>query len=223
MFDIGGMELLLIFIIILVVAGPERLPGIIKTIGRWTGYARRTVNQFKRDFEDEFEVAELRKEFKASTQMEELTSLQKDIKDIGKDIDKEFDEAEKSFKQLQDDAKDQAKSNDNSANKSGPAKPLVADANADSDSGSAGATSAAADEMPEPPRYSGEELVRMAAVSRGIDPDADEATMDSYDLPELANERARKAAEAERIADNSSPTHNSSTDKDPENGGGAVS
>lgn len=105
MFDIGGMELLLIFIIILVVAGPERLPGIIKTIGRWTGYARRTVNQFKRDFEDEFEVAELRKEIKASTQMEELSSLQSDLKNIGKDLDKELDDAEKSFKTIQDDAK----------------------------------------------------------------------------------------------------------------------
>lgn len=212
MFDIGGMELLLIFIIILVVAGPERLPGIIRTIGRWTGYARRTVNQFKRDFEDEFEVAELRKEFKASTQMEELSSLQKDLKNIGKDIDKEFDEAEKSFKQLQDDAKDQAKSSNNSE-KAGPAKPSAPPANASNDDSAL----SSADDMPEPPRYSGEELVRMAAVSRGIDPDADEATMDSYDLPELANERARKAAEAEQMASNAT-SDNNSEDKDSDNG-----
>lgn len=198
MFDIGGMELLLIFIIILVVAGPERLPGIIKTIGRWTGYARRTVNQFKRDFEDEFEVAELRKEIKASTQMEELSSLQSDLKNIGKDLDKELDDAEKSFKTIQDDAKNASK-DENTSSDAGPAKPVAA----------------SADDMPEPPRYSGEELVRMAAKSRGIDPDADAETIANSDLPEVVAERERKIAQ--QLAD----SEGADIDSNDESGSGA--
>lgn len=49
--------------------------------------------------------------------------------------------------------------------------------------------------MPEPPRYSGEELVRMAAKSRGIDPDADAETIANSDLPEVVAERERKIAQ----------------------------
>jgi sec-independent protein translocase protein TatB len=90
MFDVGGMELLLVFIILLVVAGPDRLPGIIRSIGKWTGYARRTVNQFKQDFEDEFDVAELKRELQESARIEELKKLEGELKDFEADLDENF-------------------------------------------------------------------------------------------------------------------------------------
>ena len=49
MFDIGFAELTLIFIIGLVVLGPERLP----TVGHWIGRARSTFNHLKNELERE--------------------------------------------------------------------------------------------------------------------------------------------------------------------------
>src|SRR3546814_4797888 len=40
MFDIGFSELLLCFLVTLVVLGPERLPKVARTVGRWTGQAK---------------------------------------------------------------------------------------------------------------------------------------------------------------------------------------
>ena len=47
MFDIGFAELTLIFIIGLVVLGPERLPTVARTLGQWIGRARSTFNHLK--------------------------------------------------------------------------------------------------------------------------------------------------------------------------------
>ena len=41
MFDIGGLELLLIAVVGLLVIGPERLPEALRTLGLWLGRLRR--------------------------------------------------------------------------------------------------------------------------------------------------------------------------------------
>lgn len=53
MFDIGFAELTLIFIIGLVVLGPERLPTVARTLGHWLGRARSTFNHLKNELERE--------------------------------------------------------------------------------------------------------------------------------------------------------------------------
>lgn len=53
MFDIGFAELTLIFIIGLVVLGPERLPTVARTLGHWIGRARSTFNHLKNELERE--------------------------------------------------------------------------------------------------------------------------------------------------------------------------
>ena len=40
MFDIGFSEVLLIFVIALIVLGPEKLPRAASQVGRWVGRAR---------------------------------------------------------------------------------------------------------------------------------------------------------------------------------------
>lgn len=61
MFDIGFAELLLCAIVALLVLGPERLPGAARTVGRWVGRARRTVNHFTEQIDREIRAEELRK------------------------------------------------------------------------------------------------------------------------------------------------------------------
>ena len=65
MFDIGFSELLLIFGLTLVVLGPNKLPHVARTIGRWVGRARAMARQFREQLEDEVQLAETTKANKA--------------------------------------------------------------------------------------------------------------------------------------------------------------
>lgn len=58
MFDIGFWELIFIALLTLLVAGPERLPGIVRGIGYWTGRTRSMINAVRSEFEREAERVE---------------------------------------------------------------------------------------------------------------------------------------------------------------------
>ncbi len=59
MFDVGSGELLLIFIIGLLVLGPQRLPKVAAEIGKWVGRARRTATELRRQLEREIELNDI--------------------------------------------------------------------------------------------------------------------------------------------------------------------
>lgn len=61
MFDIGFWELTLIGVVALLVVGPDRLPGLARTIGLWVGRIRRYVSTVRDDIEREIQADELRK------------------------------------------------------------------------------------------------------------------------------------------------------------------
>ncbi len=61
MFDIGFSEVLLIFVIALVVLGPEKLPRLASQVGRWIGRARAMARQFREQLEEEVNLEEVRK------------------------------------------------------------------------------------------------------------------------------------------------------------------
>ena len=60
MFDIGFWELSLIMLLALLIVGPERLPGMVSTIGNWAGRARFMARSLRMQVERELasEVAE---------------------------------------------------------------------------------------------------------------------------------------------------------------------
>lgn len=65
MLDIGWSELLLVAIVALIVVGPKDLPRLMRTIGRFTGKARRMAREFRTGFEElgrETDLEEINKE-----------------------------------------------------------------------------------------------------------------------------------------------------------------
>lgn len=67
MFDIGFFELIIIFGLGLIVLGPERLPEVARTLGRWVASARRMAASLRRELEREVRLQELGERDKTST------------------------------------------------------------------------------------------------------------------------------------------------------------
>ena len=61
MFDIGFWELTLICVIALLVVGPERLPGLVRDVSRWTRKIKRAIVETRYELEREFDFEEERK------------------------------------------------------------------------------------------------------------------------------------------------------------------
>ena len=59
--EVSFWELSLIFLIALVVFGPERLPGLARSVGLWVGRARATLRNLNEQIERELAAEEMRK------------------------------------------------------------------------------------------------------------------------------------------------------------------
>jgi len=73
MFDMGFAEMLVIGIVALIVIGPERLPSVARSAGKWFAKIRNFVSSVKNDVEREFKTDELKKILEQ--QQDELQSL----------------------------------------------------------------------------------------------------------------------------------------------------
>ena len=60
MFEVGFWELIVVLVLVLVVAGPQRLPEIVRTLGRLAGRAKAVAHNLKQEFERELDAEELR-------------------------------------------------------------------------------------------------------------------------------------------------------------------
>lgn len=75
MFDIGFFEIVFIFIIALLVLGPEKLPRVARTAGLWLGKMRGFVSSVKADIDREIAAEELKKTLQKQTALPEMEEL----------------------------------------------------------------------------------------------------------------------------------------------------
>lgn len=61
MFDVGFWELVVIAVVALIVFGPDKLPGLARTLGFWAGRARRQLGAFRQQVEREMAFEEMRR------------------------------------------------------------------------------------------------------------------------------------------------------------------
>ncbi|ETX12535.1 preprotein translocase subunit TatA [Marinomonas ushuaiensis DSM 15871] len=68
MFDIGFSELLVVFVVGLLILGPERLPHAAKTAGLWVRKIRRSINSVQREINAQLDQEELQQKITETNQ-----------------------------------------------------------------------------------------------------------------------------------------------------------
>ena len=101
MFDIGFAELIIIAIVGLLVIGPERLPGAIRTGSAWLGRIKRGFNDIKREVEQELHNDAVMQELKNTQQQlqDETSGIQGQIRQTVDDLNPLADTDDKSAEQ----------------------------------------------------------------------------------------------------------------------------
>lgn len=91
MFDIGFFELGLIFVIGLIVLGPQRLPIAIRTVMGWIGTIRGLANNVQNELKQELKLQELQESIKKAEQL----NLQQLSPDLAKTVEELRQSAQK--------------------------------------------------------------------------------------------------------------------------------
>lgn len=108
--SIGFPEVIMIFLVVMLLFGPKKLPGFAKTFGKALKEFRKTINDAKSTIEEEIEKADIGEELK------EIKGIKQDIQSIARFDVEEYtkfdDESEK------DKEKDKEIESDNNSDKS---------------------------------------------------------------------------------------------------------
>lgn len=87
MFDIGPSELLLIFVVALLVIGPERLPGTVRTASLWIGRFRRSFHKIKAEVERELNADEIRRQLHNESILAEVEEAKNQAKELTSNLE----------------------------------------------------------------------------------------------------------------------------------------
>lgn len=84
MFDVGFAELLIIGVVALLVIGPERLPGAVRTASAWINRFRRGFNEIKQEVQQELHNDAVLQDLKQLRDTGE--DLRRDAANFGQDL-----------------------------------------------------------------------------------------------------------------------------------------
>ncbi|GAB6039710.1 Sec-independent protein translocase protein TatB [Endothiovibrio diazotrophicus] len=92
MFDIGFFELVVIGVVTLLVVGPERLPGLARTAGRWVGRARRMAANLKAEVDREIAAEELKRHLAKQAGIDSVHEIIEQTQQTGAEIDRSLND-----------------------------------------------------------------------------------------------------------------------------------
>ena len=87
--DASLPEFLLLFVIGLIVLGPERMSQVARKIGQFVGYARRMSRNLQTQLEDELEVQRIRESLPTRVDLREqlgIDDIEKDLKAVADEV-----------------------------------------------------------------------------------------------------------------------------------------
>lgn len=92
MFDIGFWEIALIFVIALIVLGPEQLPAAIRSVIKWINAAKSLANSIKKEINQELKIQEMNENM--------IKATKKGLTDLDHDLQKSVDEMKQAAQEL---------------------------------------------------------------------------------------------------------------------------
>ena len=91
MFDISFIELLVIFVVALLVLGPDKLPGAIRTAALWLGRAKRSFTKVKAEIEQQINADDIRRQLHNESILADIEQARKNADKLVKDTQKDLD------------------------------------------------------------------------------------------------------------------------------------
>lgn len=86
MFEVGFGEIVLLFIVALLVLGPEKMPVAIRTGGLWLGRFKRSYQNIRAEIEKEIGADEIRRQLHNEEVMQSLGSAKEEMTRIQQDL-----------------------------------------------------------------------------------------------------------------------------------------
>ncbi len=124
MTGIGFFEILLIGVVGLLILGPDKLPGALRTMALWIGRFRRSFDDIKRDIEKEIGADEIRRQLRNEAIMEKFQDGKKQITDTVNSAKKQTDSLKQNLdlkQQILSSGKPEADSTTDKTNQTEPA------------------------------------------------------------------------------------------------------
>lgn len=91
MFDIGFLELVLIAVVGLLVMGPERLPGAIRTGSLWLARLKNSFQHIKADFEREIGADDIKQQIHNESLLKSLANSKSELLEASEQLRREAD------------------------------------------------------------------------------------------------------------------------------------
>ena len=85
MFDISLFEFFLAAVVALLVLGPNRLPGALRTLGLWVGRLRRSYYNVKSEIEREIGMDDVRRQLHNEQVMADVRRVEREVRGLGTD------------------------------------------------------------------------------------------------------------------------------------------
>lgn len=103
MFDIGFPELVMISVVALLVIGPEKLPGAIRTVSLWVGRIQRSFTNIRREIENEIGADDIRRQLHNESVMADVEAAKSSMNDMANQVRDTMEAAVKETKASEED------------------------------------------------------------------------------------------------------------------------